>query len=117
MGLIRRTLTPRLVPRSVRRATHPVRTVRRAATPRSIKQASGLLHPVNSAVYGATPTRRRKPRTSTARTTQTPPVVRPTPKGWGWLLLSVFVVAPIIPLGIWLGWPLAIGVTLGWLKS
>jgi Flp pilus assembly protein TadB len=47
-------LTRTLVPRSVRRAAHPARTVRRAATPRAVKEAQRLAHPVDNAVYGAT---------------------------------------------------------------
>lgn len=47
-------LTRALVPRSVRRATHPVRTVRRAATPKTVKKARRALHPVDNAVYSAT---------------------------------------------------------------
>lgn len=42
-----------LVPRSVRRAVHPVRTVKRAVTPKMVKQAQRSLHPVDSIVYGA----------------------------------------------------------------
>jgi hypothetical protein len=44
-------LTRRLVPRSVRRATHPVRTVRRAVTPKPIKRARRAMHPVSNAKY------------------------------------------------------------------
>lgn len=40
-----------LVPRSVRRAIHPVRTVKRAVTPKPIKQARRALHPVSNATY------------------------------------------------------------------
>jgi hypothetical protein len=42
-----------LVPRSVRRAAHPVRAVKRAATPKVVKQARRALHPVDNIVYGA----------------------------------------------------------------
>jgi hypothetical protein len=42
-----------LVPRSVRRAAHPVRTVRRAATPKVVKKVSRAMHPLDNAVYGA----------------------------------------------------------------
>ena len=41
------------VPRSVRRAMHPVRTVKRAATPKVVKQARRALHPFDNMVYGA----------------------------------------------------------------
>ncbi len=49
MGFLSRLL----VPRGVRRATHPVRTVKRAATPKAVKQARRALHPVDNIVYGA----------------------------------------------------------------
>jgi hypothetical protein len=52
------------VPRGVRRAIHPVRTVRRAATPKSIKRARRALHPVSNAVYSverSVNTKRRSP--------------------------------------------------------
>jgi hypothetical protein len=41
-----------LVPRSVRRAVHPGRAVKRAVTPKPIKKARRALHPVDNAVYG-----------------------------------------------------------------
>jgi len=47
MGFITRLL----IPRSVRRAVHPGRAVKRAVTPRSIKQARRALHPVSNAKY------------------------------------------------------------------
>jgi hypothetical protein len=40
-----------LVPRSVRRAVHPGRAVKRAVTPKPIKKVSRALHPVDNAVY------------------------------------------------------------------
>ena len=49
MGFLSRLL----VPRSVRRAIHPVGTVRRAATPKAVKKAQRALHPVDNIVYGA----------------------------------------------------------------
>jgi len=39
------------VPRSVRRAMHPGRAVKRAVTPKAVKKASRALHPVDNAVY------------------------------------------------------------------
>lgn len=49
-------LTRRFVPRSVRRAMHPVRTVKRKAinkaTPRSVKRFRRAFSPLSSAVYG-----------------------------------------------------------------
>jgi hypothetical protein len=49
MGFLSRLL----VPRGVRRAMHPVRTVKRAATPKAVKKARRALHPVDNIVYGA----------------------------------------------------------------
>ena len=40
-----------LVPRSVRRAAHPLRTTRRALTPKPIKRARRALSPVSNAKY------------------------------------------------------------------
>jgi len=40
------------VPRGVRRAVHPVRTVKRAATPKAVKKATRAMHPVDNAIYG-----------------------------------------------------------------
>lgn len=42
-----------LVPRKVRRAVHPVRTARRAVTPKVVKKAGRAVHPLDNAVYGA----------------------------------------------------------------
>ena len=50
MGFITRAL----IPRSVRRAVHPVRAVKRAVTPRPIKRAMRALHPIDNAIYGVT---------------------------------------------------------------
>lgn len=48
MGFLSRAL----VPRGVRRATHPVRTVKRAATPKTVKQIQHAAHPIDNAIYG-----------------------------------------------------------------
>jgi hypothetical protein len=40
-----------LVPRSVRRAVHPGRAVKRAVTPKPIKKARRALHPIDNAEY------------------------------------------------------------------
>jgi hypothetical protein len=40
-----------LVPRSVRRAMHPVRTAKSAATPRVVKRARRAMNPVDSILY------------------------------------------------------------------
>jgi len=47
MGFLSRLL----VPRSVRRAMHPVRTVKRAATPKVVKRAERAMHPLDNAIY------------------------------------------------------------------
>lgn len=47
MGFLSRLL----IPRGVRRAAHPGRAVKRAVTPRSVKQARRALHPVVNARY------------------------------------------------------------------
>jgi len=40
-----------LVPRGVRRAMHPARTVKRAITPKAVKKARRAMHPVSNATY------------------------------------------------------------------
>ena len=55
-------LTRAFVPRGVRRAAHPVRTAKSAATPRVVKQARSALNPVDSAVYNAERALNTKPR-------------------------------------------------------
>lgn len=40
-----------LVPRSVRRAAHPVRTAKRAIIPKPVKKARRAMHPVSNAKY------------------------------------------------------------------
>lgn len=47
MGFLSRLL----VPRSARRAMHPVRTVKRAATPKIVKKAERAMHPLDNAIY------------------------------------------------------------------
>jgi hypothetical protein len=47
-------LTRLLIPRKVRRVVHPVRTVKRAATPKSVKRARRAMHPVSNADYAVT---------------------------------------------------------------
>lgn len=47
MGFLSRLL----IPRSVRRAAHPGRAVKRAVTPKSIKKARRALHPIDNAMY------------------------------------------------------------------
>jgi hypothetical protein len=44
-------LTRMFIPRSVRRAAHPGRSLKRAVTPRSVKRARRALHPVSNAKY------------------------------------------------------------------
>lgn len=43
-------LTRLLIPRSVRRAVHPTRAVKRALTPTSVKRARRVPHPLDNAV-------------------------------------------------------------------
>jgi hypothetical protein len=50
MGFLSRLL----IPRPVRRATHPVRTVKRAVTPKPVKQVRRAMHPVSNASYQVT---------------------------------------------------------------
>jgi hypothetical protein len=50
MGLLSRLF----VPRTVRRAVHPARTVKRAVTPRSVKRVRRAMHPVSNVTYGVT---------------------------------------------------------------
>jgi hypothetical protein len=40
-----------LVPRSVRRAMHPGRAVKRAVTPKVVKRATRVMHPIDNAAY------------------------------------------------------------------
>ena len=44
-------LTRLLIPRSVRRAMHPGRAVKRAVTPKVVKKARRAMHPVDNARY------------------------------------------------------------------
>ena len=48
MGFLSRLL----IPRSVRRAAHPGRAVKRAVTPKAVKRARRAMHPVSNAGYG-----------------------------------------------------------------
>jgi hypothetical protein len=41
------------IPRSVRRAAHPGRAVKRAVTPKVVKKARRAMNPIDNAVYGA----------------------------------------------------------------
>ena len=47
MGFISRLF----IPRGVRRAMHPARTLKRVVTPKPIKQIQRGMHPVDNAVY------------------------------------------------------------------
>ena len=57
-------LTRIFIPRSVRRAVHPGRAVKRAVTPRSIKRVRHAMHPVSNATYGVTRSLNTKRRTA-----------------------------------------------------
>lgn len=50
------------IPRSVRRAVHPGRAVKRAITPKSAKRARRAMHPLSNAAYGVTRSLNTKPR-------------------------------------------------------
>jgi hypothetical protein len=70
-----------LVPRKVRRAAHPVRAVKRAATPKVEKKATRAMHPIDNAVYGversvATSLRSRGKRRAPSRRKGHAPVYR-----------------------------------------
>ena len=58
-------LSRMFVPRGVRRAMHPTRTVKSALTPKSVKRARRALHPISNATYSLerslTTKRRRSP--------------------------------------------------------
>lgn len=62
MGFVSRML----VPRGVRRAAHPVRTAKRAVTPKTVKQMQRAAHPLDNAVYGVQRSLNTKPRKSGA---------------------------------------------------
>ena len=49
MGFLSRLL----MPRRIRRAAHPVRAVKRAATPKVVKKATRAMHPLDNVIYGA----------------------------------------------------------------
>lgn len=55
-------LSRMLVPRGVRRAFHPTRAVKRAVTPKAVKQVRRAIHPVDNAVYGIARGLNTKPR-------------------------------------------------------
>ena len=58
MGMLSRML----VPRSVRRAVNPVRTVKSAMTPGPVKQLRRALNPIDNAIYGLERALNTKPR-------------------------------------------------------
>jgi len=60
-------LTRMLVPRSVRRAVHPARTVRRAVTPKTVKKIGRAAHPLSNVVYGVERSLNTKPRSRTPK--------------------------------------------------
>jgi hypothetical protein len=115
MGL----LTRALVPRSVRRAAHPVRTAKSAATPRVIKQARNVMNPVDSAVYhGIERPLNTKPRKrTTTRTTQAKAEVATAntqDRVFGWIVFAIiaFLVAGYVTLSLIFGWLTVLATTL-----
>jgi hypothetical protein len=74
------------IPRGVRRAMHPARTVKRAITPKSIKRAQRAMHPIDNAVYAFERSLNTKPRrqsTSQVYRHGTCPVKHRTPEAAG----------------------------------
>ena len=61
--------TRMLVPRGVRRAVHPVRSVKRAVTPNVVKRARRALSPVGNAMYSVERKLNTKARRRTTATT------------------------------------------------
>lgn len=49
------------IPRSIRRALHPTRAVRRTLTPKVVKKAQRALHPIDNAIYSVTRSLTTKP--------------------------------------------------------
>jgi hypothetical protein len=113
MGL----LTRAFVPRSVRRAAHPVRTAKSAVTPRVVKQARNVMNPVDSAVYyGIERPLNTKPRKRTAKQQAQVPAVESTPqtpkqKRAGRIGLAV-VIAVYVVLSLIFGWITVFATTL-----
>jgi hypothetical protein len=117
-------LTRALVPRSVRRATHPVRAVRRAATPRSVKQAGRVLHPVSSAAYDIERSLNTKPRKRKAATkAPVAPVAPVAPEVQdrdlhrgrvmaAWLIAAIVVLFVVLCL-VWGFWPVIATIIVG----
>jgi hypothetical protein len=60
-------LTRLLIARSVRRAMHPGRAVKRAVTPRSIKRVRHAMHPLSNAIYDVERSLNTKQRRSNSR--------------------------------------------------
>lgn len=69
MGMLSRAL----IPRSVRRAAHPVRTVKKAVTPKPIKQVRRAMNPVSNAKYSVERSLMTPPRVRSTRPTYTHP--------------------------------------------
>lgn len=55
-------LSRMFIPPGVRRAMHPVRTVKRAVTPKPIKRMQRAMHPVDNLAYGLERSLNTKPR-------------------------------------------------------
>lgn len=125
MGL----LTRAIVPRSVRRATHPVRTAKSAVTPRVVKQARNVLNPVDSAVYYGVERplntkRKRKGRTAQAQQVEyeyVEQVEANTPEKDRLIskivaAVAIVVIAGYVVLSLVFGWvPVLLGtIAFGW---
>jgi hypothetical protein len=69
-------LSRMLVPRSVRRAAHPVRSVKRSVTPKPVRRATRALNPVSNATYGLERSIRSSGRATTRAAKPKAPVYR-----------------------------------------
>jgi Flp pilus assembly protein TadB len=117
MGMLSRAL----VPRGVRRAAHPVRTAKSAATPRVVKQARNVVNPIDSARYygverplNTKPRKQGRPRTLAAldesETGNTPEQNRAISQA---ALAVVFaVVVAYIVLSLIFGWAVVLVTTI-----
>lgn len=114
MGL----LTRAVVPRSVRRATHPVRTAKSAVTPRSVKQVRRVLNPIDSTVYSAeralNTKSRKKGRTARTEAESFAPLTPEGDRRTTRLVLGALlaVIAVIVVLGFVIGWAATLSTTV-----
>ena len=125
MGFLSRAF----VPRGVRRAAHPVRTAKSAATPRVVKQARSALNPIGSAAYAAeraanTKSRKQvRPRTLRALDESETQPYTPEQQRRNSIAINIAVLTVIaiyVILSLIFGWvtvlvsTIAIGIFIGW---